>query len=413
MSAAGTTGHRDRLPNGVPLAVRYRPGAEVTTVSVWILAGSRHEDRPGAAHLFEHVVMQAVPPGRRDRVVDEIESTGGEANAITTRDHVVLYARVPTGDAALALTILAAAAAAPRFDPDVVAGERRVVQEELRLAAADPTDQVHDVFFAAAFAGHPMGRPVGGTVDGVAGLGAAELAGWAAQSVRPDLLGVVASGGLDPAAVRAALLDGPLATMAGTAGARPAQEVPKLVPARTDRPLVSDTVAVVLGGPAFALDDPRLDAAEVVLELLAGANASVLTEEIRSRRGLSYDISGGVSAYRDTGVWRVAVSTAPEHRDEVVDLATGLLREVARRGFSPAQVALARRRVAGLLRLEVESSLEEALLRGRYALVGGRPGWNLPAHLDRLSTVDVDGVARCLREMLDPLVVATAGGLAD
>ena len=61
------TARRDRgaLANGVRYLVRERPGAEVTTVSVWILVGSRDEALPGAAHLLEHVAMQAVPAGRR------------------------------------------------------------------------------------------------------------------------------------------------------------------------------------------------------------------------------------------------------------------------------------------------------------------------------------------------------------
>src|SRR5579859_2326225 len=161
------------LANGVRYAVLHRPGAEVTTVSVWILAGSRHEPTPGVAHLFEHVVMQAVPAGRNLRVVDEIEACGGDANAMTARDHVVLHARVPTADAATALGILGAAAVTREFDPDLVDAERRVVQEELRLAAADPTDIVHDVFFRTAYGDHPIGRPVGGTLAGVARLDAA------------------------------------------------------------------------------------------------------------------------------------------------------------------------------------------------------------------------------------------------
>src|SRR5260370_5711930 len=117
--------------------------------------------------------MQSVPAGRSLRVVDEIEACGGEANAITARDHVMLHARVPTADAAAALDVLVAAATTGEFDADLIEAERRVVREELRLAAADPTDIVHDVFFQTAFGDHPMGRPVGGTVADVARLGVA------------------------------------------------------------------------------------------------------------------------------------------------------------------------------------------------------------------------------------------------
>lgn len=398
------------LDNGVGYAALHRPGADVTTVSVWILAGSRHELAPGVAHLFEHVVMQAVPAARTMRVVDQIEAYGGDANAMTARDHVVLHARVPTADAAATLEVLIAAATIDEFDDDLVDAERRVVQEELRLAACDPTDIVHDVFFETAYGDHPMGRPVGGTVADVAGLGASDLAAWSRRHVRPGLLAVVVCGGLGGQAVRSVLTGSALAQLDAPAGGRPPDSSPPIAAGRADLPIVSDTAAVVVGGPGFALSDRALLAAEVVVELAAGGNASVFTEEIRSRRGLSYDISSAVSGYRETGSWRIAIATAPEHREHVVELATGLLADAVRRGWTQEQVSSASRRVAGLVRVEAESSLDEALLFGDHAYVGDSPGFSLAAHLAGLAAVTADEVNGAAEFMADRLVVATAGG---
>lgn len=398
------------LDNGVGYAVLHRPGADVTTVSVWILAGSRHEPVPGVAHLFEHVVMQAVPAGRSMRVVDQIEAWGGDANAMTARDHVVLHARVPTADAAAALEVLIAAATIDEFDDDLVDAERRVVHEELRLAACDPTDIVHDVFFETAYGDHPMGRPVGGSMAGMAGLSAADLSAWSRRFVRPALLAVVVCGGLSGQAVRSVLAGSPLAQLEAAAGDRQPDSSPPIKAGRGDLPIVSDTAAVVVGGRGFALSDPALLAAEVVVELVAGGNASVFTEEIRSRRGLSYDISGGVGGYRETGSWRIAISTAPEHREHVVELASGLLADAVSRGWTREQVSSASRRVAGLARVDAESSLEETLLFGDHAYVGGAPGFSLSAHVTGLAAVSADEVNGAAEFMADRLVVATAGG---
>jgi predicted Zn-dependent peptidase len=398
-----------RLANGIRYAVLHRPGAEVTSVSVWILAGSRHESVPGVAHLLEHVVMQSVPVDRTERVIDEIEAWGGDANAVTSRDHVVLHASVPTPDAGAALDLLAAAVTTTEFDDDVVCSERRVVQEELRLAAADPTDIVHDVFFQAAYGDHPMGRPVGGTVAGVARLEAADLAAWSRRHVRPATLCVVVCGGLTAGDVRACLAGGPLAELPGPGESRQADSSPPVGAGREDLPLVSDTAAVVIGGPAFALSDPRLLAAEIVIELLAGSNASVLNEELRSRRGLTYDVSGGASGYREAGSWRIAVSTAPERCEQVVELATGLLTDAVKTGWTDAQVQRVSRRVAGMLRVEAESSLEEALLYGDRAYVGEEAGFSLAGYAADLAAVRAAEVNEAAETMTERLVVATAG----
>jgi zinc protease len=210
--------------------------------------------------------------------------------------------------------------------------------------------------------------------------------------------------------VHAVLADSALAKVAGPLDGRPADSAPPVTAGRRDLPIVSDTAAVVIGGPGFALGDRRLLAAEIVIELLAGGNASVLNEEIRSRRGLSYDIFAGAGGLRDTGSWRVAISTAPEHREHVVELATELLAGAVRRGWTPAQVGTACRRVAGMLRVEAESSLEEALLYGDHAYVGDSPDFSLAAHAADLAAVRAQDVNEAAEIMTDRLVVATAGG---
>jgi len=414
MSPVVVATDRGRLANGVRFVVRERPGAAVTSVSLWILAGSRDEAVPGVAHLLEHALLQVVPVGRRRRLVDELEACGADVNAVTSREYVVFYARLPTADAAAALDLLSSAVAGTEFDDRLVAAERRVVLEELRLAAADPTDIVHDVFFAQAFGDHPLGRPVGGTPAGVRRLATGHVVDWLGEFRRPARIGVVVSGGEPLESMADRLARGPLAALAGdptdTAHAAPTGGDPvDVVPGRRDRSLSSDTTAVVVGGPAFPLADPRLAAADIVLELLAGAHASVLTEEVRTRRGLSYDISPELCGYRNTGVWRIALSTAPEHREQVVELTTGLLAAAAANGWTEADVAVARRRVAGLLRLDTEASIDDALLHGERVLAGDSADWSLPAYLDQVATVGSDQVNECARLMLDRLVVATAG----
>ena len=408
-----------RLGNGVPVVVRSRPGADVTTVSLWILLGSRHETAPGITHLLEHVLMQAAPAGHRMRVVDELEHLGGEANALTARDHLALYARVPAPDALPALRVLADALGNTDFPAELVAAERRVVDEELRLAAADPNDTVHDAFFATAFAGQQLGAPVGGTAASVATLTPTDLTGWTRANVRAGTVAAVVSGDIEPDEVVAALDGGPVGALppgpepGPGPGTAPAEDPPRPTSGRTDLQLNSDTAAVIVGGHGFALADPRLPAAEVLVELLVGGNASVLHEEIRSNRGLTYDMWGTATGYRDIGVWRIGMSTAPENRDTVVDLAIELIMNAVAAGFDREQVAVARRRVAALRRLDAESSLDEVLWLGQHRLIGRDHGWTLRRYADALHRVEPADVAECAELMLQRLVVATAGGPAN
>jgi predicted Zn-dependent peptidase len=318
---------------------------------------------------------------------------------------------VPSRGASAALQALADSLINTDFADDLVDRERGVVDEELRLAAADPNDVVHDLFFSIAFGEHPMGRPVGGQPGQIAALTPAHLAAWVAANVHAGRVAVVVSGDIDPDAVRALVDDGPVGALPAAAEQpQPAPDPPPIGSGYRHLTMNTDTAAVVLGGPGYPLGDRRLPAAEVLIELVAGANASLLGEEIRSSRGWSHGVWGAVTGYRDTGVWRVGMSTATEHRDEVAELARDLLLETAVRVWSATEVEVARRRVAGLLRLDAESSLDDALLLGRYQLVGGASRWCLEGHAAALARVTVADVEECAQHMLGELVVATAGG---
>ncbi|MFC6086179.1 M16 family metallopeptidase [Sphaerisporangium aureirubrum] len=401
---------RARLGNGVPVWVLGRPGATATTVTVWLLTGSRYESErvAGGTHLLEHILMQAPLPGD-GRPVDLLEGLGGEANAITSRDHLVLYARVPSPEALTALEILARALAAPGMTEEVLDTERKVVQEELRLAAGDPFDVVHDVFYDVAFAGHPLARPVGGTADSVGGVSLADLKSYHERWVRAGSAGVIVCGDVTPEAVLKVLEAGPLSTLPPSLEPAGHGATPRVHGGRRDLALNNDSAGVVLGGPAVPYGHPLLPAWQVLMDLVAGASSALLFEEIRNRRGLAYDMWGFTNAYRDTGVWRAFVATAPEHAEEVVALGTSLLRERAERGWTAEEVAVATRRTAGLLQLEIEQSLEEALFYGRYGLIPGHPTWTLGGQVNAIRAVTPDEVLSCLRTALDPLVVTVAG----
>jgi predicted Zn-dependent peptidase len=401
------------LRSGVPVLVRHRPGADVTTVSVWLRTGVRDETEPlGITHLLEHVLMQAELPGRGIRPVDAIEALGGEANAVTSREYLMLYGRVPTDAAGEAAALLAESLTNTDLPRDVVDAERRVVCEELRLAASEPDDVVHDVFFRAAFGEHPLGRPVGGSIAEVTRLQPADLLAHQAEHVHAGRVAVVVSGGLPAERVCRLFEPGPLADL--PPGPPPTVDPvrPVVRPGRADHQLNSDSAALILGGAARPLGDPGQAGYDVLMELVGGGNAALLVEEIRSRRGLSYDVWGYASGYRDAGVWRVGLTTAPEQLDEVTALAVRLLGEQVERGWTEQEVALARQRVAGLVQLDLESSLEDATMLGAHALVGGDPEWTVSGQLDAIAAVGAADIAACAAGLLGGLVIATAGGPA-
>ncbi|MFD2350418.1 M16 family metallopeptidase [Nonomuraea ferruginea] len=384
-----------------PAWLAHRPGAAVTTVSVWLRAGSRHE-RPGVeggTHLLEHILMQ-VPSAGGERVIDLLEDLGGEANAITSREHLVLYARVPSEEAAAALDILARALAEPELSAPVLEAERKVVQEELRLAAADPLDVVHDIFFGLAYPGHPLGRPVGGTIEEVGRLELDALRDHHRRFL--GSAGVVVCGGADPDDLLRVLDKGPLAALPPWQESDPG-EPPAWGGGREALRLNADTTGVVLGGPAAAYRDPLRHRWPVLMELLAGASSALLTEELRNRRGLCYELWPMVAPLPRRG----DLAGLPRHRARTSGRGRRPRDGTARRaaldggGGDAGRQARCRAAAAG-----------SGAVAGRGPAVrqarpgGGHPHWTLADELAAIEAVRGPGLA----EIPGPLAVATAGG---
>src|SRR4051812_5447954 len=89
---------RTALPDGPRVISARVPGSRSLSAAVYVLAGSRLEDRrrSGVAHFMEHVTFkgtQALPTARL--VSEAIEGYGGSTNAATDRESTVYWARLP------------------------------------------------------------------------------------------------------------------------------------------------------------------------------------------------------------------------------------------------------------------------------------------------------------------------------
>src|SRR5213080_3383014 len=193
-STAGWTSSPPRCTSGLPSrpaealrAALYRPGVQkyvlseldsgerviserltgVRSVSLgfWIGAGSRDErdDRAGVSHFIEHLLFKGSRSYDAQQVAETFDAMGAELNAATSREHTVIYSRVPDRHVEEALQVMTDMVFAPAFaDLDQ---EREVVLEEIAMYEDTPQELVHDLFSEAVFGSHALGRPVIGTAE--------------------------------------------------------------------------------------------------------------------------------------------------------------------------------------------------------------------------------------------------------
>ena len=127
-------------------------------IGFWIGAGSRDEkaDRAGVSHFIEHLLFKGTPSYTAQQIAEIFDALGGELNAATSREHTVVYARVPDDQLQTALDVMGEMVFAPAFAE--LDAEREVVLEEIAMYEDQPQELVHDLISEATFGSHPLGE---------------------------------------------------------------------------------------------------------------------------------------------------------------------------------------------------------------------------------------------------------------
>lgn len=282
----------------------------------------------------------------------------------------------------------------------------------------DPGDAVHDAFAAALFGDSPLGRPVIGTVDSIAGLSRSAIAGFYRRRYTLPHLVVSAAGGVEHdhlvRLVRAAF-EPLLGGTASPAGLRPVSPAPAAASAVVARERAAGQTNLVLGTTGLRRDDPRRFALEVLSVALGAGMSSRLFQSVREQRGLAYSVYSYASSHADTGLFGVYAGCAPGKVASVLDLVRSELASVASAGVSDDEVRRSKGAVRGSLVLGLEDTGDRMSRLGKAELVHGEL-LTIEQLLARIDAVTPDDVRAVAADVLSrPLSLAVLGktGRAD
>lgn len=376
----------------------------------WIPAGSRNEDEEcaGATHFIEHLLFKGSSRYSAEQISQEFDAMGGELNAATTKEYVVVYSRFLPRHLERVLDIVVDMLLAPTFaDLD---RERQVVLEEIAMYEDAPQDLIHDLFAQTVFGDHPLAHPVLGTTGSIAGMPEERIRDYHRHHFALSDMVVAAAGDVDHEALRA-LLETKHSTPNGRGVARGTADVS--FRARTAF-LTKDTeqIHVCLGGPGLALQDERRYVLSVLDSLFGGALSSRLFQEVREKRGLVYSIFSFASMYRETGLTGVYFGCRPERLEEVV---TTVRREIDRLRAEPVgeeELVRAREHVKGRVILGLESTSSRMSRLGK-GIVTETEIVSLDEAAARIDAVTAEQIQGLAVELLNPDCLSYVGIGAD
>ena len=106
------------LDSGERVISERVPSVRSVSVGFWIGAGSRDErdDRAGVSHFIEHLLFKGSGEYTALEIAELFDEMGGELNAATSREHTVVYARIPDVHAEKALDVMSDMVFSPLFE---------------------------------------------------------------------------------------------------------------------------------------------------------------------------------------------------------------------------------------------------------------------------------------------------------
>ncbi len=149
-----------KLSNGIAVLTEHMPGLRSVTAGIWVRRGSRHEspELNGICHFIEHSVFKGTRRRTAREIAVESDQLGGHLDAYTTHEMTGFATKVADTSLSQAVDLLADIVANPRFDQQDLEREQMVILEEMKMVEDTPDELLGELFNAAYFPDHPLGR---------------------------------------------------------------------------------------------------------------------------------------------------------------------------------------------------------------------------------------------------------------
>jgi predicted Zn-dependent peptidase len=366
-----------RLPNGLTVLTEHMPGLRSVTAGIWVRRGSRHEapEQNGICHFIEHAVFKGTQRRTARDIAVESDRLGGNLDAFTTHEMTGFAIKVADKSLPGAFDLIADLLAHPRFDQNDLEREQKVVLEEMKMVEDTPDELLGELFNAAYFPGHPLGRPIEGTEETVSSFDHQMIAAFHAREFSPANLVIAAAGNVEHERLLE-LVEQSLGNSGTTTdGGRLefAQESPTpAAPILIEQKKELEQAHLILASPWPSSRNEDRYAGSLLASVVGGGTSSRLWQTVREERGLAYSVGAGGSTFSDVGVFTIYAGTSPEHLDEVLDLSLEEMRRVVDETVPEEELKLAKDQALSSILLGLESSSARTSALARQEIIHGR-----------------------------------------
>jgi len=367
-------------PCGLQYAVR-QSGRSVAYCALSIGCGTTQEAGfpSGIAHFVEHTLFRGTRRKKAAVINSYLDRLGGELNAYTTKEEIVLHATVLKEDLWKAVKLLFELATEATFPDDEIQTERGVVLDEIISYKDNPAEDVYDKFEGLLFQGHPLEQPILGTSASVKKITPAQLRSFVQTFFTPDRMALTLVADIPENQLEKKVhalvknLFGESAPARMTAPreqgiACPENIFHKVIDKRNHE------VNAVIGGYAPSLYEmPDRMVAAMLVNILGGpASNSLLNAELREKKGWVYGIECSYTQYADTGIVAISFGCDKPNLEACIASIHKILERLREAPLSEARLKSYRKQLLGQLAIGSDAGEAQCLSMGKSLLAWGK-----------------------------------------
>jgi zinc protease len=357
--AAATTIERVITPGGIEAWLVREPSIPLIALDFAIVGGANEDpaDKAGLANMVASLIDEGAGDLDAEAFHERLEENAIELGFSVGRDYFRGSLRTLSANRDLGFDLLRLSLTAPRFDEEAVERIRTQLLSDLRRATTSPNEIASELWWRTAFAGHPYGRPVHGTLESVPRIGAADLKAYTRRVFARSSLKIAIVGDID-AATAGALIDKAFGALPDKPELAP---IPAANPQGLGRRIVVDLdvpqAVVMFGGEGITRADSDFFPAFLVNHILGGGSlSSRLYHEVREKRGLAYGIWTGLVPLGHAAVLTGSTATRSDRTADTLDIIEHEVRRLAETGPTAEELAKTKSFLMGSYALNFDTS---------------------------------------------------------
>ena len=409
---------RTVLKNGMTLLVLERREIPLVQLQLMIRSGAAADPagKGGTASLTAALLSRGTRNRSAQQFAEEVEFVGGSMSATATSDRSTIVGEFASRDLEVGLNLMSDMVENPAFREDEFGKEQRLAIADAGALLDDAERVADEAFRGWLFGKHPYGRPVLGSKRSLQAIARADISAFYQSNYLPNNAVLVVVGDVSASQVAQRVEKYFAAWKRGNVAEARLPE-PIAIHGRKvlliDKPDATQS-QIRFGNLGPRRSDPDYFPLAVGNTVLGGSFTSWLVQEVRTKRGLTYDIFSSVQTLRSSGMVFLGTFSKNATAVETINVSLDLVKRL-KGGQIPAEdLEKARNFLAGIYPVRIESPDAVAGQFLDIELLGLDPDY-MNQYTKRVRGAGPDAVKRAAGKWmpLDDLAIVVVGPAAS